>query len=241
VPDIDLDRELRALGRQLDVPPGPDPAGMVALVRRRLVARRATPSRQWLRYAAAMAVIAIAVLVAGSPQVRAAIVELLRFGGVVVEQGNPTPNPTPDPPQSGKPPETADGVAAAQSRVAFPVRVPAELGPPDEVSVIDGRVVSFSYRAAGIRLDQFDGTLDLTFAKTVPNPADVEWTQVDGATALWLRTPHELVYIDRAGQRHTESARLAANTLIWQRGQVTIRLEGAVTLERAVVIAQSIR
>jgi len=125
--------------------------------------------------------------------------------------------------------------------VRFRVRVPAELGQPDEVTVIDGRVVSFTYRAAGIRLDQVDGVLDLAFAKEIPDQRSVEWTQVDGATAIWIPGPHELVYVDRAGQRHTESARLAANTLVWQRDDMTFRLEGAVTVERAVAIAQSVR
>jgi hypothetical protein len=109
------------------------------------------------------------------------------------------------------------------------------------VTVTDRRVVSFAYHAAGARLDQFDGTLDPAFAKTLPDQASLRWVQVDGATALWLHGPHELTYVDRAGQRHTESTRTAGDTLVWQRGDVTLRLEGPFTVERAIVIAQSVR
>ena len=35
--------------------------------------------------------------------------------------------------------------------------------------------------------------------------------------------------------------RLAANTLIWTRGQLTLRLEGAASLEQAVAIAETLR
>jgi hypothetical protein len=238
VPDEtdELSRELRALGRQLDVAPAPDPARMAAAVRQRLEQPR---SRPWLRYAAAAVLVAFAALVAGSAQVRAAIVELFRFGGVVVEQGAPSaPNPNPG---SSIPATALDGVAAARAAVPFPILVPAELGTPDEVAVTDGRVVSFAYRATGIRIDQFGGTLDAAFAKQVPSVAGVEWTQVDGAAALWVPGPHEVVYLDRDGRRHVESARLAADTLVWQRDGVTFRLEGSLRLERAIAIAQSMR
>lgn len=231
MPEETLAEELTALGRALDLPPAPDPVRTAAVVRRRVNARH--PGHRRLRLAAAAAaVVAVgfAVLLVSSAQVRAAVAELLRFGGVVVEQGVGPTSPA-------SPGGAVDGVDAARALVDFPVLVPAGQPEPQRVEVLDGRVVSLSYQ--DFRLDQFDGTLDPAFAKGVPGP--VEWTTVGGTDALWLRGPHSVVYLDRDGTRRTETSRLAANTLVWQRGQVTVRLEGAFTLDEARAIAESLR
>jgi hypothetical protein len=244
VPDDVLEERLLDLGRRLDVSPAPDPERMAGLVRQRLLADRQLADRpqrlQRLRYAAAAVLIAFAVLIASSAEVRATIVEFFRFAGVIVEQGGPT-TPAVAPTAPGEPTAVVDDVAAARAMVAFPVLVPAALGPPDEVTVVEDRVVTFAYRSAGIRMDQFDGELDLAFAKGILNREDVEWIVVDGAPGLWLRGSHEIVYLDRDGQRRTESTRLAASTLVWQRGGVTLRLEGNFSSDEAIAIARSVR
>ena len=262
MPDEALADELRDLGRRLDVPAAPDPAAMASTVRRRVARRGGRPGADtagrggrprtaaagrrvgpapWalrsrpIATAAAAVLVAFAVLLAGSTQVRAAVVDFFRFAGVIVERGDA-------PPRSGPAAPSGAGVAdveAARDLVDFPVVEPAGLGTPDEVSVTDGRVVSLVYK--GIRLDQFDGTLDPAFAKSIPDPNVVDWTEVDGASALWLRGPHGIVYVDRAGVRRIESARTAGATLVWQRGGVTVRLEGAATLAEAITIAESLR
>ena len=271
MPDEALADELRDLGRRLDVAAAPDPAAMASAVRRRVAHRGERPGadtagrggrprsvaagrggRPWaagrrrgpapwaprprpIATSAAAVLVAFAVLLAGSTQVRAAVVDFFRFAGVIVERGDTTPGPGPAAPSGTG---VAD-VEAARELVDFPVVEPADLGPPDEVSVTDGRVVSLVYK--GIRLDQFDGTLDPAFAKSIPDPNAVEWTEVDGASALWLRGPHGIVYVDRAGVRRTESSRTAGATLVWQRGAVTVRLEGAATMADAITIAESLR
>jgi hypothetical protein len=48
-----------------------------------------------------------------------------------------------------------------------------------------------------------------------------------------------VVLLDPDGSRRTETARLAGHTLIWPRGDTTLRLEGDLTLEEAVRIAES--
>ena len=53
--------------------------------------------------------------------------------------------------------------------------------------------------------------------------------------------PHEVLYVDRAGQWRTGSARLAGATLIWQIEGVTLRLEGRFTKTGALVVARSVR
>ena len=87
-----------------------------------------------------------------------------------------------------------------------------------------------------MRLDQFDGRLDFAYAKTAPG---VQYAAVAGIDALWFEEPHEVVILDEEGRRGTESARLAGHTLIWPVGDVTLRLEGDLSLERAVEIGAS--
>ncbi len=48
-----------------------------------------------------------------------------------------------------------------------------------------------------------------------------------------------MVILDDEERPRTESARLAGHTLIWPVGDLTMRLEGDLTLERAVEIGAS--
>ena len=87
-----------------------------------------------------------------------------------------------------------------------------------------------------VRLDQFDGRFDFSVLKTAPG---VFYAAVGGTDALWFEEPHEVVLLDPDGSRRTESARLAGHTLIWLDDVTTLRLEGDLSLERAVEIAES--
>jgi hypothetical protein len=248
-PDVDVDADADpAAGRAGSGPAGPGPAGRGAggyATRRDAVGRHAVGgaaggrARGWPRarhgwLAAAAVAFGFAVLLAGSAQVRAAVVEFFRFAGVVVERQQTPPGTAQS--QPGRPLGSVD---QARSLVDFPVLEPPGTGPPERVEVLDGRVVSLSYQ--DFRLDQYDGRLDPAFAKSLPPQVAVEWTEVDGATALWLTGPHSIVYVDRAGVRRTETSRLSAPALVWQRGPVTIRLEGALTLDQARAVAESLR
>ena len=62
---------------------------------------------------------------------------------------------------------------------------------------------------------------------------------MNGIDALWFEEPHEVALLEPDGTRVTHSARLAGHTLIWQEGEVTLRLEGDVDLGRAQEIAES--
>ena len=189
----------------------------------------------------------LALAIALVPQTRAAVADattaILRFAGIELASGPPAePLPgTPSPlPSTGS--VTLD---QARQRARFPIGVPARFGPPERVEVSDPdvtgapRVVSLLYRAGTVRLDEFDGELAPFFVKKL-DVAGVAWTEVQGRPAVWIPTPHAVVYIDRLGVERAETARLAGATLIWQRAAVTYRLEGAVTVEEALAIARSI-
>jgi hypothetical protein len=105
------------------------------------------------------------------------------------------------------------------------------------VRVAEPRVVSLRY--PGARVDEIDGRIAPVFEKFT-RAEDVVQTTVEGARALWVPRPHPVLYVDRLGIIREESARLAARTLIWERGDVTYRLEGDFTRQQAVTIAASI-
>lgn len=191
------------------------------------------------RQVAAGAVAVLLTLVA-VPPVRATVVDWFGFAGVKVNLGGETgPSEAPDPPVV----EGGGSLEQARRHVGFELVVPAALGPPDGVEVsADNRVVSMSWTGGPdgvVRLDQFDGRMDYRFVKTVP---DVEFVTVDGGFAVWFDRPHEVVGLGRDGQPLDEPPRLAGHTLIWERGEVApaLRLEGDLTRDRAVEIAESV-
>jgi hypothetical protein len=131
-------------------------------------------------------------------------------------------------------------MADVRALVSFQPMTLAALGPPDGVEVSDDRrLLSMTWTRTGgdvVRLDQFDGRLDYLFAKTAPG---VQFTTVGSTSALWFDSPHDVVILDAAGHRRTETARTAGRTLIWEHGGTVLRLEGDLTLERAVEVASS--
>ena len=247
--DLDsLEAELRALGRTLVVEPPADDLTERVLAALPPSRRRRSP-RAWLlaRRRRIIAVI-IAVVIVGlglTPPVRAAVVEWLRIGGILIDTGPPVsgPPPTPQPPPRSDP---TVSLAEAQAKVSFPIGVPDALGAPDRIAVsADRRVVSMDWGSGPnqLHLDQFDGDLSWIFLKKGRQPFEV--TSVSGRDAVWFATAHEIGYVDREGRERTEQARIAGPCLIWERPvagrRVTMRLEGDQPRDRAITVAESIR
>ncbi|MEU4400880.1 hypothetical protein [Micromonospora orduensis] len=233
--DRDLEGELRDLSAWLDTPEAPD-------VTARVRARLAAPRRQrWRAYAAAaLAALLVAVLPPTRNAVADAVGGLLRFAGVSIAPSSGLPAGTPSP----LPSQRTSALDGARRAVRFPIRVPARLGPPEQVLVADPdatgahRVATLLYRGGALRIDAFDGRLNLSFHKETVRP-DAEWVQVNGDFAVWVGSPHVLSYVDRDGQVRQETFRLAASTLIWQMDGVSYRLEGDLTKLEAIEIATS--
>jgi hypothetical protein len=221
---------------------------------------------RWQRLAVAglaVAVLAAAVLVL-SPGTREAVADLLGLRGIRIQIGGPHPTST-------TPPTTeAGGLGAslglgerttldgARQRVKLRVRVPTAAGfdRPDAVYVdpdqpADGRV-DFVYHArpglpaspyteAGLLITQFRASVDLDYIKKLSSASEVEFLSVNGGDAFWFAQPHDLAFIDRDGSFQQERVRLAGSALIWMQGDVTYRLEGQVSRDEAVRIAESMR
>jgi hypothetical protein len=243
-----VESELRAVGRELEVPPASD---LTAVVRRRLegqaVSRRHGPAlgagilrRPVWRAVLVVVAASLAVLIA-TPQGRAVISHVFRFAGVELRQG---PGPARSPGSAALPGERQMSLEQARRRVSFPLLVPAALGRPGEVVVSDsGRVVSLIYRRTPyglVRMDEFAGHLDQVYFEKFVHLSNVTRVEVNGAKGLWITGPQELVYITRDGTPAVASARLTTgNTLIWGTGQVALRLEGNLGKTAALAIASS--
>lgn len=232
----DLVRDLALLGRSAE--PAASPERIATAVMERIAAPVApAPVRHRRRFVVAVAAGVAALLLLAVPPVRATIADWFGFSGVLVEE-SPEPAPESAPP----PPEVSSDVSVSEAAgaVDFPVLLPADLGEPDGVEVSDdGRMVSMTWAdgpGGVVRVDQFDGRLDFMVVKRSP---DVVYAVVAGSDALWFEVPHDVTLFNDDGTRRTESARLAGHTLIWPRGVTTLRLEGDLTLEQAVEIAES--
>jgi hypothetical protein len=244
--------ELRELAGRLAVPPAPE---LGTAVRARLTAmpaaarRTATPSaaprRAWSRrWRTLVAAVVAALLIAALPPARAAVasavVSVLHFAGVGVERGPINIPATPSPlPSSG-----SVALDTARQRAHFPIRLPTTLGTPEDVQLADPapdgapRVVSLIYRHGTVRVDEFDGRLDLAFLKS-EGVDGLRWVEIGTDGGLWLPRPHAIQYIDRDGMVHTETARLAGPTLIWTDNTVSYRIEG-LSAEEAIDAAKSL-
>ncbi|MGW5555668.1 hypothetical protein ACWER9_00400 [Micromonospora sp. NPDC003944] len=237
----DLDRELRELSAWLETPEPPDVSAAVRV-------RLGTPAPRRRRWRSLAAAALVALLVAVVPPARAAVADvvagLLRFAGVSIATSSAPTQPGGS--ASPLPGQRTVALDEAQRAVRFPIRVPAMVGPPEQVLVADPdpagvcRVATLLYDGGALRVDAFDGRLNLSFHKEV-TPPGAEWVQVDGDFGVWVDGPHVLSYVDRAGEVREETARLAASTLIWQNADVSYRLEGHVGKADALEIARSLR
>lgn len=217
--DDDVEAALRDLGQRIHVPEPPD---LTASVLTRINAPRRR--NRWL-VALTAAITAFAIAFAVSPVVRAGVQNLLEFAGVEFRT---------EPPGSIAPPLPSQEVSLdeAKARMPFEIHLPEQLGTPDKITVHEGRFVTLHY--GDLRLDQFDGTISSTIGKLVHG----EGIEQIG-DRIWIPYPHPFFYIGRNGEWHHEEPRGAAQTLIWQRGQVTLRLEGELTRQRALEISES--
>jgi hypothetical protein len=256
-----LERELIALGH--DLVPDPPRDGLVAAVLARIadedpgppLASRRIPGlprperrpERRLAWAIAAMVVAVVALV---PPVRAAVVELLRIGGIIVRE-EPPPRPLPSTPGPGTlatPGPGATPVTLDQARraIGFDFGVPMSLGPPATVWVThEGRVAELTWGegTAVTRLDVFAGSPDWGYLKRVWTA--ITPTGVNGRDAVWLGATHEIEWVDRRGVKQTTPPRLAGPTLVWVTSapdgrDLTYRLEGPSSLATALDIATTV-
>jgi hypothetical protein len=250
-----LGQALADLGASLQFPPTPALATAVG------VAIRSQPTGQlrWrpfgrpLRRALALG-IAAALLLAG---LAAAIGFAL--GGLRITFGGPTPGPT-LPNEVVNERAFGDRVALDQlgDRLAFRPLAPTlpALGKPDHAYVAEppsGGALALIWgdrpglpadpdSHIGIVITEFRADIGPeTFEKMLNSGVRVESTTVSGAPGYWIEGgEHFYFYRDADGRRVEETLRLVGSALVWEQGRLTLRIEGAPSLDDALRIAESL-
>lgn len=225
----ELERALAALGRELDWPPAPDLAARAA---GRLEPRRRTLSRRALAPAAAVLVLAIAVAFA-VPPARSAILRLLGIGRVTIERVGTLP-PARERPLAadlGRP----ESLAQAARELGFhPLVPPLAHGRVETVYVRDGFLSFVVAEPRPVLVSELTASGPGFVKKLAQNGTTVEQVSVGGAPGLWVAGAEHVVYLPSLPPRY------ARNVLIWQRGPLTLRLEGDLPEAQALRLARTL-
>jgi hypothetical protein len=246
--DAELVRALEDVGARLDDPATPYLATRVRARLETEAAPRPAHSR-WVRLLVAgvgVAVVVSAVL-AFSPATRRAVAGWLGLRGVEIERvDEPPPTALGGELDLGEPVSLSE----AERRADFDlVLLPEDrFGPPDELYFDDspsGGRVDVLYRSGStlpILLTEFRGDTEApVIRKTVGDDVVVEPVTVDGREGVWLEGgPHTVTFLDEDGEPVVDHTRLAGNTLIWERGSLTLRLESELTKEEAIRVAEDV-
>jgi hypothetical protein len=242
----ELELALVDLGRHVEHPATPE---LAPRVRQRLAEgptpRFAPGGRRALLIALAVLAVAIGAVMA-VPQTRAAILEFFHLRGVTIERVGELPTvPVNDDFNKllvGRPVTLEE----AEELVSFDIVVPEALGDPDGIYYQDsppGGMVSLVYGTLEnprVLFTQFRATVDQVIYKKVAATTRIQPVQIDGRQGYFLSgDPHDFAYYDADQQFRQELVRLAGNTLLWERGLVTLRLEADITLQEALKIARS--
>lgn len=225
----------------------------------------AWPRRGWSLGRPAWKPIAVAAalvlaLFAGSllafPSVRQTVADWLGVRGIGITVV-PTLSPIPTNYRSlliGRPASLEE----ARTAVAWPVLLPADplLGPPDEVyldlahpygavSLVWGArpgLPTASTTGAGLLLTEFRGSINERFFQKFVGPGTtIERVHVGERIGYWIAgAPHEVVVLDPSGEPIPETVRLAGNVLMWEDGDLTLRLESKLGRDDALRVAASV-
>ena len=226
----ELETALRQLGGDVEFPATPD---LASAIRGQLGRRRSW--RRPVLVAVAILVVAIgAVLLV--PPARTAILDWLGLRNVSVVRVDELPAARPLGPL-----DLGRQVTLAEAKRRAPwIVVPEDR--PDRVYVSDslpgGKVTLLWGSASSPRLLMTEITGHAYIEKIVQGEQSVEPVRIGDAGA-WFQGRHVVMFTDRNGTFHEGVGRLAANTLVWQLGDVTLRLEGDLTKEEALRIART--
>jgi hypothetical protein len=205
---------------------------------------RRRPSRRAL--AVALAVLAVAIgAVLAVPSARTAVLEWLGIKGVDIVRVEKLPSVSPFTDL-----ELGERVtlAEARRRAPYELAVPRVegLGAPDAIFAerLPGGAFQVSFlwgtrQHVRLLVSEFDGMA--IAEKLIAPDTKAERVQVEGGAGVWFEgAPHAFVY-RRGADIREETFRLVENALVWQRGSLTMRLEGDVSKRQALEVAGSVR
>ena len=247
-----FEEQLFQAARAFPYPDTPNIA-LAVTVRRRKAALRSTR----IKRSALAAILLIVGLTLAVPPARATVFEALRIGAVRILFGEVTPMATatvpPSATQAASPTPLSSildlalemPLAEAQGQVSFPIRLPSYpegLGPPERAFLADLGVpmVILVWSApqdpesAQMSLHIIQESEGVLFNKQ--EPAVIRQTAVHGQRAYWTEGP----YILELGGQGQFRQLIEGKVLIWMEGELTYRLESALSLEEAVKVAESL-
>ena len=148
--------------------------------------------------------------------------------------------------------------ADARRGLAFPPLLPPPggLGTPDEFYLSPfpkgGRLTVVCQArdglpaagpgGVGLLLTQFRGGVsDVAVRKLVGGGVRLEQVTVAGPGYRFEGEPHQLFFADADGQFHEDRSRVAGNTLVWVQGDLTLRLESALSKDASIRLAELLR
>lgn len=223
---MNLDAVLRSL--EPEWPETPDMAPAVT------ARARSAPRRRALRPALAVALASLLVAgtaVAAIPPLREWVGDI--FGGrVEVREVPRLPAAEPGPRLGPR-----LGLAEARRVAGFHAPVPAGFG---EFHADPGELTA---RSGGLLFSAIRGEVVREFVQKMVGPGTtVREATVGAARGIWIEgEPHGFILRRPSGAIEEEPLRLAANTLLWPRGRLVLRIEGAATLAQALRVAATVR
>lgn len=245
-----LERELRGLAAAVEWPPTPEIASAVSA----RVAGSAPPRAPWWRrrevLAVALATLAAAVVATlAVPPARTAVLRWLGIGSVRIVYVDDLPPAAELPPVAllRTLPGTPVSPAVARRAVSFTLLdPPSSLGRPARLLLLrDPGIVTYVWgdpAAPRLTVTQLPGSpAPWLVGKLIPPGATVQELRQGGRRAVWISgAPHRIAVLDpRTAEPIYDSARLAGNTLLVDRGELTLRVEGDLTRAQALRIARA--
>ena len=199
-----------------------------------------TSLRRPLALALAVLLVAFAGVLAFSDGARSAFLEIFRIRGATVEVVETLPNVQAQRLDFGEQVDRAE----AERRAGFRVR---DLGgdAPDAIFVRPDGLVSLLYGDPAeprLVLSQARGRIfDGFVKKTGGRGTIVRPVEVDGEPGLYVSGPeHFVMFLDENGLVSDERTYLAGTVLLWNSGELLLRLEGDLTQAEAISLADSV-
>jgi hypothetical protein len=228
----ELERRLQELGGEIAYPA--TPRFELAFDRRPALASRLRP----LALAFAILVVALAGVLALSPGARSAFLEIFHIRGATVARVETLPDVRAQRLDFGE----RVSREAAERRAGFEL---LDLGgEPDAIFIRPDGLASVVYGDPArprLVLSQARGAIyDGFIKKTGGSGTIIREVTVDGERGLYVTGPeHFVMFRDEHGFISDERTYLAGTVLLWNRGDLLLRLEGDLTQAEAVELAES--
>ncbi len=237
-----LTQSLERLAASLEYPPTPDvvPAALARLPERAPRARRRTLRTVRARRSLALALAAVLLLGGAAFAItpsRHALLDVLGLRGVQIER---VPHLPPGLPHRPAGLGTRIPVASARHAADFTAVLPDHAAAAYlDRGISGGRITLLAGR---LLITEFHARAFPVMYKLIAAGTHHRQLRLRGGPAVYLfGAPSELIVIDAHRTVRTVRVQRVGNVLIWQRGPVTILIEGTRTFKEAVTAARALR